>query len=128
MERLLEAGADLERWWTVAGTALCMAADRGHLEAVKLLVERGADIDNQKMRGYTPLMLAVQRRRYEVAAYLLEQGADTGRKALAPRYAEAEMGSVYVIAEEINDPIMNRVLGIEPDAGDAEPFDIGAID
>jgi hypothetical protein len=68
-------------------------------------------------------MRAVQKQRYETVRYLLEKGADTGKKVRVGRYAEAAEGTVYVIAAEINDPVMNKILGIAGSAQDIIPAD-----
>ena len=39
-------------------TALCIAAQRGHVEIVQELLDRGAEVDVQTTAGYTPLVLA----------------------------------------------------------------------
>jgi len=57
-------------------TALMLAAGRGSLEMVRLLVERGAPVDEREARkGLSALHFACSGGYPAVAAYLLEQGA-----------------------------------------------------
>jgi outer membrane protein assembly factor BamB len=79
----LDKGADVNAKSRYDATALFYAADRGHLEAVRLLVARGADVNLQdtfyKMR---PLDLALGNEHAAVAALLLEKGSRGGGRAL----------------------------------------------
>ena len=61
VDLLLQAGADVNRKVSVAGTvqtALMQAADSGHLEAVKLLVKAGADVNSKDHDEKTALTRA----------------------------------------------------------------------
>lgn len=77
---LVQSGARVD---AAGGCALKAAAQRGHLELVRLLLDHGAD-PNLGARGYnrlllggsTPLDLAVQSRDARVVRLLLERGAD----------------------------------------------------
>jgi len=56
-------------------TALHLAALKGHLESVKLLVENGAEIDATDTFSNTPLHYASENAHGDVVAFLLESGA-----------------------------------------------------
>jgi hypothetical protein len=56
-------------------TPLTHAAERGHLETVRLLLDAGADPDRMDGDGETPLMCAARMGRLEVLWLLLGQGA-----------------------------------------------------
>ncbi|CAK9115055.1 unnamed protein product [Durusdinium trenchii] len=63
-------GADIDR------PPMFLAAERGHLEVVRLLLEAGADPNAATRCGHTVLMFAAQNGHLEVARVLLEVGAD----------------------------------------------------
>ena len=48
-------------------TVLHLAAERGHLLQVKILLENGADVYAKTNMGYTPFHLAVMAGRVEIA-------------------------------------------------------------
>lgn len=51
------------------------AAEKGKLEACKLLVEKGASVDARDKDGLTPLHDACTLGKVEVVEYLISQGA-----------------------------------------------------
>jgi len=58
------------------------AAERGHLDVVKLLLEHGADPNVQDDEGETPLHhAAAWRDNVDIVRLLLEHGADPGTPA-----------------------------------------------
>jgi len=61
-------------YWEV--TPLQLAATRGDLAIVRLLVERGARVNSQAYMGHTPLYMAAMHGHAPVVTYLLDQGAD----------------------------------------------------
>jgi len=54
---------------------LYLAASRGYLEVVRLLLRHGADVHTQPKNGVTPLQLAMSSGHAETAQLLLEYGA-----------------------------------------------------
>lgn len=60
-------------------TALHLAAMKGHLAVVKLLVEKGADTLQRASADFTPLHLAVREGKTEVVEYLLQDKRLTTR-------------------------------------------------
>ena len=93
MARLLDAGAEpdaLVAGHTPSGaivqtTALLEAAERGQLDAVRLLLDRGADPSLADSNGTTPLMRAARNGRAAVVRELAVRGADLD--AMHPEHA-----------------------------------------
>ncbi len=81
---LLEAGTPVDAAARYGQTALFFAAEKGHLEVVRLLVDRGADI-NARNRFFqaSALSMALEGGHLPVARFLLERGADDRPSALA---------------------------------------------
>ena len=59
-----------------SASALCIAAEKNHLNVVRYLVEQGADMEMEDRYGMTPLINASFYGHIEVVRYLLEQGGD----------------------------------------------------
>ena len=57
-------------------TPLFVAAERGHLQVIRLLLEANADKDKTFQDGATPLFIAAQNGHLEVVRLLLEANAD----------------------------------------------------
>lgn len=55
-------------------TAVMIAADAGHLAALKLMVEHGGDLRAHTVSGESSLMLAAARGHHDVVDWLLQQG------------------------------------------------------
>jgi ankyrin repeat protein len=67
----------MERW----SIALCTVAERGRLEAARLLMEGGADPGRARGDGVTPLMQAAQTGQLDAA---VAAGARRGGRRRAP--------------------------------------------
>src|SRR5579875_399220 len=78
VEKLLQAGADVNTQVTAAGETVLMRAARvGNLEAVKVLLDHGADPNvKENFRGQTALMWASAEGHAEVMKALLAKGAE----------------------------------------------------
>ena len=76
---LLENGADVNAAPvpTTKDTVLTIAADKGHLKVVQLLIEYGAQLDAKNKKSCTALWLACQNGHLEVAQSLVLNMADT---------------------------------------------------
>lgn len=83
VKALLAKGADVNAKLRYGTTALSYAADRGHLDVVKVLVEHGAEL-NIKDTFYNspPLSWAAYNGHTEVVKFLLEKGAEGKETAL----------------------------------------------
>ena len=58
MEKLIEAGADIEVRSTYGGdTPLCQAVSFGSLDLIEILIKAGANVDAKGVDGYAPLNL-----------------------------------------------------------------------
>ena len=76
LRTLLEHGANPHRRDDQGFTALHMACQCGHYQAVRLLIQHGAPLDAQDVIGWTPLHSAIYKDRFRAAASLLRAGAD----------------------------------------------------
>jgi len=76
LRTLLEHGANPHRRGNQGFTALHMACQCGHYQAVRLLIQHGAPLDAQDVIGWTPLHSAIYKDRFRAAALLLRAGAD----------------------------------------------------
>jgi outer membrane protein assembly factor BamB len=98
---LLDKGVDVNAKGRYGATALFFAADKGHLDVVKLLIARGADINIQDTFYRTrPINWALSNDHADVAIFLLEKqskGADdalmSGVRSNNPRLVKAALAS-----------------------------------
>jgi ankyrin repeat protein len=82
------------------GTALYVAAQKGHLEVVQRLVQHGADKDRATYDGWTPLFTAAEQGRLAVVQYLVQLGADkdqAGNLGWTPLWIAAARGCFEVV-------------------------------
>jgi hypothetical protein len=73
---VLEAVGDKRKSLMVDATPLLLAAQRGMLKAVLLLLDHGADTELAAEDGTTPLIWAASRGRNDVVRVLVERGAN----------------------------------------------------
>ncbi|NXU55882.1 ASB12 protein, partial [Turnix velox] len=64
--------------WGVPSTPLRLAATRGHLHSLKVLLAHGAEVDSLDVKAQTPLFMAVTNGHQECVRALLEAGASPG--------------------------------------------------
>ncbi|KAK8039967.1 ankyrin repeat domain containing protein [Apiospora rasikravindrae] len=88
VEKLLDCGADVDALPNSSRQyygALTIAASRGNMAMVRLLLERGAEvnIDGPDRPGHLPIQAAARSGQEEVVQLLLEHGADPRAAAVA---------------------------------------------
>ena len=82
VESLLKHGIDINKNLTQVGTALYIAAQRGHLDVVKLLLKyEGININQATKGGFTPLHIAAQHGHLDVVKLLLQNHIDINKTA-----------------------------------------------
>ena len=77
VEKLLKAGADPNLALLSGETALMAAAEKGSLDAVKLLLDHGANVNaKEPQEGQTAIIWAAAEKHSDILKVLLEHGAD----------------------------------------------------
>jgi ankyrin repeat protein len=103
-------------------TPLHLAAEMGHIRAVRLLLKMGANINAQFSSGQTPLMSACMSGHVDVVAELLKSGADVtlkmeGHTALHIALKQSAQSGIGDVTEELL-----NYSGVELDvSGDTSP-------
>ncbi|KAK2584128.1 hypothetical protein KPH14_006564 [Odynerus spinipes] len=80
-------------------TGLHIAADKGHLSCVHVLVQAGAQLDVMDRNQLTPLMLAASKGKADVVKYLVRIGADVtmkGEDGMTALHMAAKSGHLEV--------------------------------
>ena len=72
---LVHRGADVNVKTSKGETALSIAAERGNVECVELLLQQNAFVDVENKNRETPLMLACRSGHLEIVRVLLDHGA-----------------------------------------------------
>jgi outer membrane protein assembly factor BamB len=98
VRELLDQGVDVNAKTRYGATALSFAADKGHVEIVKLLIERKADI-NTKDTFYnaTPITWAYSKDRCEIVGLLLQAGATGGAGLLTGAARSGQIDMLKVV-------------------------------
>ena len=76
VQALIEGGADVDKASNDGATPLYMAAQKGQLKVLHLLVKATADINKSMNGGVTPLMVAAWQGHADCLRLLLGAGAD----------------------------------------------------
>src|SRR5207248_8463147 len=98
---LLDRGADVNAKGAYGTTALAFAADKGHVEVVKLLLRHKADV-NTKDTFYkaAPLDWAMMHDRADIIKELVEAGAEGADGALQSAAARGQVDLVRAILDK----------------------------
>ena len=82
VQRLIEAGVDVNAIGPFGETALTEALRNGHIEILRLLIESGADVNVMGKSGNTPLFPAAAGGHTAIARLLIEAGADVNQNGM----------------------------------------------
>jgi ankyrin repeat protein len=80
IEKLINAGADIDRTNDYRVSALSLACELGHEGAARYLIHSGADLESKRIGGETPIMLAARNGNPAIVKALIAAGADTNAK------------------------------------------------
>lgn len=73
LKRLLDAGIDPNvRDYDRGATPLHLAANKGHVESIELLIDAGADVNAPNKRGRTPIHALMEMRFYKIVLWLIK--------------------------------------------------------
>ncbi|XP_015608564.1 histone-lysine N-methyltransferase EHMT2 isoform X2 [Cephus cinctus] len=101
-------------------TSLHIAADKGHLACVHVLVQAGAQVDVMDRNQLTPLMLAASKGKTEVVRYLVRIGADVtlkGEDGMTALHMAAKSGHLDVCQIILSECKVPRTLVDSVDDG-----------
>lgn len=94
-------------------TALHIAADKGHLACVHVLVQQGAQVDVMDKNQLTPMMLAASKGELEVVRYFVRIGADVtlkGDDGMTALHVAAKSGCLGVCRIILTECKVHRTL------------------
>lgn len=73
LKKVLDAGMDANtRDYDRGATALHLACNKGHVEAIELLIDYGADVNAANKRGRTPIHALIEMRFYKIVLWLIK--------------------------------------------------------
>lgn len=76
VQQLLDSGVPVDSANDYGRTALSMAAGRGHVDVMQVLIEAEADLNSKdRFYGFTPLLAAVNAKQAKAVTLLVESGA-----------------------------------------------------
>jgi outer membrane protein assembly factor BamB len=114
---LLAKGADVNAKTAYGATALHFAADKGHLDVVKVLIQHKANV-NLKDSFYTatPMTWGSMRNHWPVVKELIDAGADGGAALLptAVRSGQTEVVKAVLAKGKVPEATLNAALAAAP--------------
>lgn len=126
VEALLDEGANIDSRSRYGATPLFFAADRGHLDLVKLFVERSASLDIEDTFYRTsPLHRALGARHFSVVQYLLKHGALGANSVLlaAVRERDRNLLESAIASNSLNAEDVEVAIDLATKIGGAEFID-----
>ncbi|XP_074864343.1 ankyrin repeat and SOCS box protein 12 [Carettochelys insculpta] len=88
--------------WGVPGTPLRLAASKGHLRSLEVLLSHGAEVDSLDVKAQTPLFTAVSNGHLDCVKALLEAGASPSGSIYnncSPLLTAARDGDISILQE-----------------------------
>uniref|UniRef100_A0A8D0HF63 Ankyrin repeat and SOCS box protein 12 n=1 Tax=Sphenodon punctatus TaxID=8508 RepID=A0A8D0HF63_SPHPU len=88
--------------WGVPGTPLRLAASKGHVRCLQVLLGHGADVDSLDVKAQTPLFTAVSNGHLDCVKALLEEGACPSGSIYnncSPLLTAARDGDINIVQE-----------------------------
>ncbi|KAL6408558.1 putative serine/threonine-protein phosphatase 6 regulatory ankyrin repeat subunit B [Ilyonectria robusta] len=107
VSRLLDEGADVNLKALSDRTPLHQAAQFGQVAVARLLLDKKADANAMSSRGKTPLDVAVRSGKWEMIQLLsrrVPEGVAVSMREILILYIRIEMGALYDLAKNINNP------------------------
>ena len=119
---LLDSGVDVNTSSRYHVSALGFAAERGHVDVVRLLVERGARLDvADSFYGSRPIDFALRGGRLDIAVFLLERGSPGAPSVLtsAIRQRDAAAVKAALATRQTDATALANALNVAKQVGDA---------
>ena len=94
-------------------TSLHLAAEKGHLSCLHVLIQAGAQVDVMDKNQLTPLMLAATKGETEIVRYLIRAGADVtlkGEDGMTALHIAAKSGYLDVCRTILSECKVPRTL------------------
>jgi acyl-CoA-binding protein len=110
-------------------TALHLAADRGHLECVQILLDHGADVQATDQEGISILQAAVIAGHFEMCRLLLQKGADPDQQDMdgdTPRECAKDDPELRKLIFQASQS--DVMLMLEPNLEPNEPEELQTMD